>query len=109
MATQHGSERQLEHPDRDEIALEGVLRALSDPTRLNIACTLGRLGEAACSVVDLNVSKSTTTHHYRVLREAGVIRQTYRGTSKMNALRREDLDARFPGLLDSVLNAAAHV
>jgi DNA-binding transcriptional ArsR family regulator len=109
MTTQHDARRQLAHPDRDEITLEGVLHALSDPTRLHIAYTVGRLGEIPCSVVDLNVSKSTTTHHYRVLREAGVIRQTYRGTSKMNALRREDLDARFPGLLDSVLKAAAHV
>ncbi len=54
----------------------------------------------------LPVSKSTTTHHFRVLREAGVITQVYRGTSKMNVLRRADLDALFPGLLDRVLAAA---
>lgn len=98
--------RELFHPARDEIKLESVLHALSDPTRLHIAYTLGRLGEVACSVIDCEVAKSTTTHHYRVLREAGVISQVYRGTSKLNALRRDDLDARFPGLLDSVLRAA---
>ncbi|MGH3657460.1 MAG: ArsR/SmtB family transcription factor [Micromonosporaceae bacterium] len=99
--------RELHHPSREEIRLETVLHALSDPTRLHIAHTLSRLGAVACSVIDCEVSRSTTTHHYRVLREAGVISQVYRGTSKLNALRRDDLDARFPGLLDSVLNAAA--
>ncbi len=102
------SSRELYHPPREEIRLESVLHALSDPTRLHIAHTLGRLGEVACSVIDCEVSKSTTTHHYRVLREAGVITQVYRGTAKLNALRRDALDARFPGLLDSVLRAANH-
>ncbi len=55
----------------------------------------------------LPVTKSTTTHHFRVLRESGVIRQVYRGTAKMNGLRRDDQDDLFPGLLDSVLSAAA--
>ncbi|MGH3449472.1 MAG: ArsR/SmtB family transcription factor [Haloechinothrix sp.] len=99
--------RELSHPVADEIRLEAVLHALSDLTRLHIAHTLAKLGEeVSCSEIDLAVSKSTTTHHYRVLREAGVISQVYRGTSKLNALRRDDLDARFPGLLDSILNAA---
>jgi DNA-binding transcriptional ArsR family regulator len=100
--------RDLEHPDRDAIRLETVLHALSDPMRLLVVSTLARKEqELACSDIELPVSKSTTTHHYRVLREAGVIRQTYRGTSKMTCLRREELDALFPGLLHSVLAAAA--
>jgi DNA-binding transcriptional ArsR family regulator len=66
-----------------------------------------RLEEAPCSALDLAVTKSTTTHHYRVLREAGLISQVYRGTAKMTAMRRADLDALFPGLLDSVLTADA--
>ena len=53
------------------------------------------------------MTKSTCTHHFRVLREAGVIRQRVEGTTRLNSLRREDLDSRFPGLLDSVLQAAA--
>ncbi|MGH8792711.1 MAG: ArsR/SmtB family transcription factor [Stackebrandtia sp.] len=105
---QQDAVRELNHPAREEIRLEAVLHALSDRTRLHIAHKLDTLGrEVACSVIDLAVSKSTTTHHYRVLREAGVIRQTYRGTSKLNGLRRADLDERFPGLLDAVLSAVA--
>jgi DNA-binding transcriptional ArsR family regulator len=45
------------------------------------------------------------THHFRILREAGVIEQRRDGTSKLTSLRREDLDARFPGLLDAVLSS----
>lgn len=100
--------RSLEHPRREAIRLEDVLHALSDPMRLRVVRTLAEeSAELSCSVFDLPVSKSTTTHHFRVLRECGVINQIYRGTAKMNGLRREDLDALFPGLLDSVLGAAA--
>ncbi|MEU6424989.1 helix-turn-helix domain-containing protein [Microbispora sp. NPDC046973] len=99
--------RTLDHPDRSEIRLEGVLHALSDPVRLQVVCFLAAGGESSCSAIDLAVSKSTTTHHFRVLREAGVIRQVYRGTSKMSSLRQEDLDALFPGLLETVVDAYA--
>ncbi len=104
------SARELAHPEREEIRLESVLHALSDPMRLQVVQFLAGLGqgeEAPCSVVELTVSKSTTTHHFRVLREAGVISQVYRGTAKMNTLRRQDLDDLFPGLLDTVLGADA--
>ncbi|MBX6381562.1 MAG: helix-turn-helix transcriptional regulator [Microbispora sp.] len=97
--------RTLDHPDRSEIRLEAVLHALSDPVRLQVVRFLADNGESSCSAIDLAVSKSTTTHHFRVLREAGVIRQVYRGTAKMSSLRREDLDALFPGLLDTVVHA----
>ncbi|MCG0285784.1 helix-turn-helix transcriptional regulator [Streptomyces sp. PSAA01] len=98
----------MEHPRREAIRLEDVLHALSDPMRMRVVRTLAEENcELSCSVFDLPVSKSTTTHHFRVLRECGVIHQIYRGTAKMSALRRADLDALFPGLLDSVLAAAA--
>ncbi|WP_328708454.1 helix-turn-helix transcriptional regulator [Microbispora hainanensis] len=97
--------RTLDHPDPSEIRLEAVLHALSDPVRLQVVRFLAGNGESSCSAIDLAVSKSTTTHHFRVLREAGVIRQVYRGTAKMSSLRREDLDALFPGLLDTVARA----
>ncbi|MEY9490179.1 DNA-binding transcriptional ArsR family regulator [Streptomyces calvus] len=102
------SSRDLPHPARDEIRLEGVLHALSDPVRLRIVRELAdEEVRLSCSHFDLPVTKSTTTHHFRVLRENGVIRQTYEGTAKMNGLRRDDLDDLFPGLLDCLLTAAA--
>ncbi|MFD9858476.1 ArsR/SmtB family transcription factor [Streptomyces alboflavus] len=109
MTTAAPSARVLAHPAREEIRLEGVLHALSDPLRMLIVRELAAGAEAGltCSHFDLPVTKSTSTHHFRVLREVGVIQQNYRGTAKLNALRRDDLDALFPGLLDSVLAAAA--
>ncbi|WP_371680002.1 ArsR/SmtB family transcription factor [Streptomyces sp. NBC_01276] len=106
--TERDTARTLAHPEPDEIRLEGVLHALSDPVRLSIVRDLAATGaELSCSHFDLPVTKSTTTHHFRVLRESGVVRQTYRGTAKMNGLRRTELHALFPGLLDGVLLAAA--
>ncbi|MGW6359175.1 ArsR/SmtB family transcription factor [Streptomyces sp. NPDC055092] len=110
MTTAAPSSRALAHPTRDEIRLESVLHALADPMRLRVVRELaaeGENSELSCSHFVLPVTKSTTTHHFRVLRESGVIRQIYRGTAKMSVLRRVDLDALFPGLLDSVLEAAA--
>ncbi|AXE84080.1 helix-turn-helix domain-containing protein [Streptomyces sp. Go-475] len=102
------SSRALPHPEREEIRLEEVLHALSDPMRLRIVRELAAAsGELSCSDFVLPVTKSTTTHHFRVLRESGVIRQVYRGTAKMNWLRRDDLDDLFPGLLSALLDSAA--
>ena len=97
----------LHHPNRSDLDLPSVLHALSDPQRLRIVRQLAeRAQPCACSSFGLDVTKSTLTHHFRVLREAGVISQALAGTSKLNSLRREDLDARFPGLLDAVLASA---
>ncbi len=95
------------HPARAEIELAAVLHALSDPMRLRIVVALAFEDKRTCGSFKLPVTKSTCTHHFRVLREAGVIRQRVEGTTRLNSLRREDLDGRFPGLLDSVLQAAA--
>jgi DNA-binding transcriptional ArsR family regulator len=97
----------LYHPDRDEIELSSVLHALSDPERLQIVRLLAAEDvPVPCGSLELGVTKSTATHHFRVLREAGVIEQSPTGTTKLTALRREDLNARLPGLLDAVLAAA---
>jgi DNA-binding transcriptional ArsR family regulator len=97
----------LYHPQAEELDLPTVLHALSDAQRLQIVRELSADPEPrACGGFDVNVSKSTCTHHFRVLREAGVIEQRQLGTSRLNSLRRDDLDARFPGLLDAVLAAA---
>ncbi len=97
---------QLHHPGRGEIELPAVLHALSDPQRLHIVRLLANQEQAVpCGSLKLKITKSTATHHFRVLREAGVIRQAPNGTSRLTSLRRDDLDARLPGLLDAVLAA----
>jgi DNA-binding transcriptional ArsR family regulator len=94
----------LHHPSPDEIELASVLHALSDPQRLRIIRLLAEQdGPVPCGSLELGVTKSTATYHFRVLREAGVIQQTPIGTSKLTTLRRADLDGLFPGLLDVVL------
>lgn len=99
---------ELYHPSREEIALTEVLHALSDPVRLYLVqCLAGSGVERPCGSFDLPIAKSTATHHWRVLRESGVVAAREEGTKKYHRLRREDLEARFPGLLDSVL-ANAH-
>jgi len=97
------------HPEREAIELSAVLHALSDPMRLRIVTELSSGGERTCSSIDLPIVKSTCTHHFKVLRDAGVIRQRVVGTTRVNSLRREDLEARFPGLLDAVLQGAGPV
>jgi DNA-binding transcriptional ArsR family regulator len=97
----------LYHPSPEQIELPAVLHALSDPQRLHIVQLLAERDTAVpCGTLALDVTKSTATHHFRVLREAGVIHQVPTGTSKLTTLRRSDLDARLPGLLDAVLGAS---
>ena len=88
-----------------EQGLIEVLQALADPVRLQIVGHLAHVGEVACGTVPLPVGKSTISHHYKVLREAGIVQVRMEGTRRYHALRRDDLDARFPGLLDAVLQA----
>jgi DNA-binding transcriptional ArsR family regulator len=96
----------IAHPQLEEIELAAVLHALSDPVRLRIVAALAAGEELTCGSIDVPVTKSTCTHHFRVLREAGLIRQRQDGTARLNALRREELDARFPDLLETILGAA---
>ena len=97
----------IAQPARAELELATVLHALSDPMRLRIVAALASTDEQpSCGAFDLPVTKSTCTHHFKVLREAGVVHQRQQGTARLNTLRREDLDARFPGLLATILAAA---
>jgi DNA-binding transcriptional ArsR family regulator len=102
------TEELIHHPEREELELAAVLHALSDPVRLKMVAALASAedGEPTCGSFDVPVTKSTCTHHFKVLREAGVIHQRHQGRQRLNSLRREDLDARFPGVLDTVLAAA---
>jgi DNA-binding transcriptional ArsR family regulator len=96
----------LAHPARDEMTVEGVLRALADPVRLAIVRQLAATGaEIACGGLTVPVTKSTLTHHLSILRQAGVVNGRQEGTTRFNSLRRNDLDVLFPGLLDGVLAA----
>ncbi|WP_052848995.1 ArsR/SmtB family transcription factor [Streptomyces avicenniae] len=101
--------RDLAHPVGDAIRLDQVLHALADPVRLAIVAELaaGPGEPLPCSALPVPVAKSTATHHFRVLRESGVLRQFYRGTAKMNELRAAELASLFPGLLDAVVGGAA--
>jgi DNA-binding transcriptional ArsR family regulator len=100
----------IAHPAVEELELGAVLHALSDPVRLRIVAKLAHNDgtDHTCGSFALPVTKSTCTHHFKVLREAGVIQQRPQGTTRLNRLRRQDLEARFPGLLDCVLKAAGH-
>lgn len=99
----------LPHPDADQITLAGVLTALGDNTRLAIVGQLARGGDACmtCGQFSDIASKTSLSYHLAKLREAGVIRVEPRGTSRFVSLRRDDLDRRFPGVMDSILSTAA--
>jgi DNA-binding transcriptional ArsR family regulator len=95
--------RALKHPRAADIELERVLYALSDPLRLSIVRQLDQEGEATCGALDGGRPKSSVSHHFRVLRDSGVVRTRTDGTAHMNELRRAELDGLFPGLLDAIL------
>ena len=101
----------LAHPATEELELAAVLRALAEPIRLEIVAKIARdpSGERQCGSfqTDLDCSKQNLSHHLRVLREAGVTRVREDGRSRFISLRRDDLEHRFPGLLDSILRGAA--
>ena len=93
------------HPNLDQIQLGSVLAALGDDTRLAMVAhiTRSQTGTAVCGSFLHLASKSNLTYHLGKLREAGVVRVVPQGTRKIISLRTDDLEARFPGLLDSIL------
>ncbi len=96
----------MHHPDVGEMRLSLVMHALSDPVRLEIVRSLADGGEQTCSAFETPVAKSTLSHHFKVLREAGITLTRIEGTQRFISLRAEDLEARFPGLLGVVLRAS---
>jgi DNA-binding transcriptional ArsR family regulator len=98
--------RFLYNPDIKQISLAGVLYALGDPVRLEIVRRLANNQEQCCADFDFAIAKSTMSHHFKILRESGVVWTRKEGTQHLNSLRRQDLDALFPGLLDAVLCSA---
>jgi DNA-binding transcriptional ArsR family regulator len=95
--------RVIAHPDPDQLDLTDVLHALSDPVRLEIVRLLAVHDELCCGRLGVPVSKSTLTHHLRVLRDAGLTYTRTEGVQRLVSLRGEELESRFPGLLDCVL------
>jgi DNA-binding transcriptional ArsR family regulator len=96
---------QMVHPGMDEIRLERVLYALSDEVRLGIVRQLAQAGAASCAALDGGRPKSSMSHHFRVLRECGLVRTRCEGVTHMNELRDAELERRFPGLLSAILAA----
>lgn len=95
--------RPFKHPDTQDFVLERVLYALSDPVRMDIVRRLAQVAEASCGELDGGRPKSSMSHHFRVLRDSGLVCTYGLGTTHMNSLRREDIESRFPGLLDAIL------
>ena len=94
-------------PDREQLELAEVLHALADPVRLQIVRILDEAhDEVACGELGLPLSKSTVSHHFKVLREAGVTHTRANGTKRMISLRQEELEGRFPGLLHAILQSS---
>lgn len=94
-------------PERPRVAgITTLLQALADPVRMEVVRILANApGPVSCGNFGVGVTKSTLTHHFRVLRDAGVIDGRYVGTRKLISLRREDVDSAYPGLLASLLRA----
>lgn len=90
----------------EQVELTDLMYALSDPTRLEIVARLAAAGrQMTCGEFDLNRPKSSMSHHFKILRAAGVVETLIEGTEHMNALRLEALEQKFPGVLQSVLRA----
>lgn len=100
--------RTLTHTHPSDVTLQAALDALADPVRRAIVVTLAADADftRACGSFDLPVSKATASHHFAVLREAGVIEQVDVGSRRLNRLRRDEFDEAFPGLLALVLRDA---
>lgn len=99
--------RAISHPVTEQLSLPGVLHALSDPVRLEIVRALAGGIETSCGELTVPVSKSTLSHHLKVLRDSGLTQTRAVGVHRFVSLRAGDVEARFPGLLGCVLEQAS--
>jgi DNA-binding transcriptional ArsR family regulator len=102
--------RPLFHPSIEEVTVEGILHALSDPVRVAIyADIVAQECPQSCSnfltVSDMAIPKSTLSQHFKILREAGLIRSERHGVEMHNISRCTELQQRFPGLIRAIVNA----
>jgi len=94
------------HPDLRKVRFHDVMHALSDPCRVKIILHLLRNHKRAfaCNEIPLKISKATRSHHFHVLRKAGLIESRFDGTRCMTSLRHSEIEKRFPGLLDIIVS-----
>src|SRR5579875_618661 len=101
--------RPLVHPSIEDVTVEGILHALSDPVRAAIYAQLAIRSGATCSnflkISDREIPTSTLSQHFRALREAGLIRSERHGVEIRNATRCEEINQRFPGLVMTIMKA----
>jgi DNA-binding transcriptional ArsR family regulator len=100
--------REIHHPAAADLDLATILRTVGDPLRLQVVRALAVPGaEPTCGQVSeiLGLPTSTCSYHLRLLREAGVTRTRAAGTERFISLRRDDLERRFPGLIDVLVGA----
>lgn len=99
--------RQIKHPTIEQVELTDIMYALADPTRLEIVILLAQAGKKlTCGEINLNRPKSSMSHHFKILRSAGLVETLIEGTEHMNSLRLEEVESKFPGVLSAVLKAA---
>ena len=97
--------KSVAHPPVEGFALAKVLHALSDPVRLKLVRMLAAEGDLTCAALCLGRPKSSMSHHFKTMIDAGVLRVRVVGNMHLNSLRRDDLETRFPGLMAAVICA----
>jgi DNA-binding transcriptional ArsR family regulator len=97
--------RELFHPSADQLCLSSILNALGDPTRLQIIRNLSNQCETTCACCNIDLTKSALSHHFKVLRESGLINVRIEGKQRFMSIRYDDLEKRFPGLLGTILKS----
>ncbi len=95
--------RELFHPNMEQLCLSTILNALGDPTRLQIIKNLALQPETTCSCCNIDLPKSALSHHFKVLRESGLINVRIEGKQRFLSIRYEELEKRFPGLLNTII------
>ena len=102
MAATSSYHHKIPHPPVEALELATIMRTLGDPLRLEIVRLLGDGRPRVCNELSgtLGIPPSTGSYHLRLLREAGLTRTRAEGTQRFISLRRDDLEARFPGLVD---------
>ena len=93
------------HPRTKDLKLAKVLHALSDPVRLKLVRMLASKGDLPCGALCLGRPKSSMSHHFKTMIDAGLLRVDVAGNVHLNNLRLDDLESRFPGLMTAVLAA----